>query len=139
MAVPCDRAVHGADGNLATVDVAAVVAVVDQFHGGQAAVFVHGVDHAGQVGDIHISPQAGFGERLDVAGGMEVALLGGDDAPAACSLHAAHGDHAVGEHAAHAVAVRRLIEPVWRCDRAYPDGFEQDIVTWITGHWIVPS
>ncbi len=131
MAQPGDRPVRRTDGHLAAVEIAAVLAVVHQLDAGEAAVAVDGFGHAPQIGLIALVPQVRLGEGLGIAGHMEIALLGAHHAPSAFRLHAAHGDHGVGEHPPHAVAVGGLIEAVGRRHRADGNGFEQDVIAGI--------
>ena len=98
-----------------------------EFDAGKRTVFMHGIYHSSQIGQVAIIPHTGFGKRLHVACWVEVTLFGGDDSPAAFGLHTAHFYHAVREHAPHAVTVGDLIKPVWRSNRTNFHGFEQDI------------
>lgn len=131
---PRNRTIHRANGNLAAVNVAGIVTIVDQFDGGEAAVLVDGIAHAGQIRHVRIVPQLGLGVMRRIARRVKIALFGGNDTPAAFRLHAAHGDHAIRKEPPHAVAVRYLVEPVLRRHRSDLHGFEQNIVSRIPGH-----
>jgi len=127
--MPCHWPMFRADRNLSRVKTAAVLTVMHKLDACKSAVLMHSIHHSRQVGDITIIPHTGFGERLHIAGWVEVALFGSDDSPTALRFHAAHGDHAVREHTPHAVAVRDLVKPVWRRNRANFHRLEQDIVS----------
>jgi hypothetical protein len=74
VAQPGNRAVSGANGHFPTIEIAGVLAVMHQFETRQAAVPMHCLDHAAEIKFIALVPKIGLGERLGIAGDVEVAL-----------------------------------------------------------------
>ena len=134
MLMPCDRAMFRTNRHFPRVKTAAVLAVVDKFNPCERAVLMHRIHHCGKVRQITVIPHAGFRKRLHVTRWMKVTLFCSDDSPAAFRLHAAHADHAVGEHPPHAVAVGNLIKPVWCRHRTDCYGVKENVVTGVTLH-----
>ena len=125
---------RGADRRHATVEVRRVGAVVGEFGAGEGAAFVYFVGDAGERGDVVVVPEAQFHIGRDVRGRMHFNLLGADDAPAALGFHAAHFGARRDIAVAHSVAVRDLVEAIFRDFRPYGDGFKQHIVPRISCH-----
>ena len=84
--------------------------------------------------EVLVVPQAEIGERRFVRAGMNRAILGTDDTPAAGSLGRAQRSGTVGPHVTHAGRMRRLVKAVGRGHRADLHGFEQDVVGRIHRH-----
>jgi len=129
------RYVGREQGHFAAVQVSRPFAIVHRFDGGQCAVFVHGVAHTREVGDVLVRPQPSLGRGSDVARGMDIDLLRRHYRPATLGLDAAHGGHAGWKSPSHAVAVRRLVKPVPRRDRSDFYRFEENVIAAITRHW----
>ena len=107
---------------------------MDQLHGGERAVLVHGLHPAAQLLRVLVVPEPAFAVRGGAGAWMDAALLRADDGPSAFGLHAPMRDIAVVLAIAHRVAVRHLIEAVLGDLRADLDRREQDVVTGIAGH-----
>src|SRR5258708_12439747 len=99
---------------------------------GEAAMIVDERGRAGEIGNVLLVPQPYL--LGDVAGRMDVALLGADHRPAALGLDAAHDRHRRRPVAAHAVAMRHLEEAVARRHRTDAQLLEQHVVAPVAGH-----
>ena len=102
---------------------------MDELNGGQRTVFVNGVCHQVQGGDIFVGPEAGFVCGGQIGGRMDFGFLGGHNAPTALGLDAAMGCFGVGVTIAHASAMGHLVKAIARGVGADLHGFEQDIKT----------
>ena len=92
------------------------------------------VDHQGMHRYIFVIPQATVRQRCIIATGVNRAIAGVDDAPAAFSADFAHGRTGVRHLIAGPECVRRLVKAI-RCGHgADPDRVEKDIVAGISTH-----
>ena len=101
-------------------------AAVPQFDPGKAAVGVDRVGGQGKRGYIGVIPQGQKAKGAVVGGGVDRAIFGADNAPAAFGLDPAQGSAGLRALPAKARGMRCLIEPVRGRDRADPDRLEQD-------------
>lgn len=80
----------------------------------QRSMSMHRVTHQGGGGNIRIASQPHFQIGADVARWMDLAHFSADHSPASFRLDAAHGSDGTGHAMSHAVAVRNLIEAIFR-------------------------
>ena len=132
--ITVNRQVRGPERNFARIEIWRIHAVVRELQPGQRAHRFNGVGDARQHRHVLIVPDAQFDERRNVAGWMNLDLLGAHHAPAALRLDRPHGGECRGIPVSHAVAMRHLIESVLGRNRADPHRLEQDIVSGIAGH-----
>src|SRR5262245_47545288 len=90
-----------------------------------------GLRDAGQHRDIAFVPVAQLDERGDVATRVDLHLLRADYTPSPFGLHRAHRGERGRIAIAHAVAVRHLVEAVFRSHRSDADRLEEYVVSWI--------
>ena len=95
---------------------------------------MHLVGHLGHDWNIAVVPQAALDAGAVLGSVMDFHLFGAHNRPATFGLHTAHLRHAGGVGAAHAIAVRHLVEPVACRNRTDLDRLEQDVVARIAVH-----
>ncbi len=119
--------VRGAHRRLAAVQVGRDHPRVGQLDPGQRPVLVHPLDQPGVHRDVGVVPDPALDVRRDLAGVVELDLLGADDGPAALRLDAPHLGVRGRVVMPHPVAVRHLEEPVPGRHRSQLHRLEQDI------------
>ena len=129
-----ERLVRWRERDLTRVEIRRRRSVVSQFQCRERSVPMHALAHQRERWDIGVIPEARLHVRREVAARMDLALLGGDDGPAAFGLRLAHRCVRRGHLVPHAVAVRDLEEAVARGDGPDPHRFEKDVVAGVAGH-----
>ena len=120
--------------HFARVQVGGGRAVVREFDAGQRAVRVHLVAHQAQRRYVVLVPQARLDIGRNIARGVDLALFGADDGPAALCFDLTHGGVRLWHGVAHTVAVWYLEEAVLGDNRADSQRLEQDVKTGVAGH-----
>jgi hypothetical protein len=84
--------------------------------------------------DVGLIPPAGVWVGQVVRTAVYGTILSTHHTPSTFSLDAAHGCHHAGAQISHPVAMRYLVETIWRLHGPNAYWFEQDVITRIASH-----
>ena len=112
---------------------------MDQLAAGKRSMAMHRLGHEGKRRNVVVVPEPRLLVGRDIAGRMDLAFLGADDRPSPFRLHAAHGGVRQRHVGPHAVAMRHLIEAIFRNDRPDADRFEQNVIARVARHRSPPA
>ncbi len=137
VAVSCGH-IAGRKRRHATEVVRNIRAVMHQLDARQPAVLMNCACHKAVGWNIAVIPQTHLDCGGKITGWVYFAFFRANNTPTASCFHAAHRRHSFGKTMPHAIAMRHLIKSVFGSDRPDSNRFEQNIVSFIAGHFETP-
>ena len=122
-----------------TVSIGCLMSIVCDFNSCERVVLVNRIHCQGQSMHVLLIPESPFNIWRDICAWMDIHLLGGHDPPSTFGLDTTHCSLGFGKYIAQSIAMRNLIKPVARRDRADLNRLEQNVITGIVHSTRIPE